>query len=128
MTEFGYADSLSDLVAARADAAPMATAVVDGDREATYAELDALADSLAGHLAARLSACGEQVVAVCLERSLDLVVSLLAAWRAGAAVLPLDPAAPAERTAWQVADAGASLVLDRLALDGMQGAAPLATP
>src|SRR5262249_53672763 len=58
-----------------------------------------------GQLAGRLQELGvgnESPVAVCLPRSLALVASLLAIWRAGGVYVPLDPALPGERLAWQV--------------------------
>src|SRR5262249_36495499 len=77
----------------------------------------AAADRLARHLR-ELGVGPEAVVGICLERSLDLVVGLLAIWQAGGAYLPLDPAYPAERLAFMVADAGARVVLSTGALAG----------
>ena len=70
-------------------ASPTAVAVIAGEERLTYAQLD----GRAGALAARLAAAGagpEQVVAVAVPRSVDLVVALLAVLRTGAAYLPLD--------------------------------------
>jgi amino acid adenylation domain-containing protein len=107
---------LHELVAARAAGAPGRPAVADGDRILTYAELMAAA----GELARRLAACGvgpEVVVGVCAERSLEMVVGLLAVLAAGGAYLPLDPDYPAERLAFMVEDSRVPVVLcqDRLA-------------
>jgi amino acid adenylation domain-containing protein/non-ribosomal peptide synthase protein (TIGR01720 family) len=76
----------------------------------TYAQLEGLSRSLAERLRQR-GAGPETVVAVCLERSRELVVAVVAVLRAGAAFLPLDPAAPPARLAWLAADAGALLAL-----------------
>ncbi|HEY2737493.1 MAG TPA: condensation domain-containing protein, partial [Thermoanaerobaculia bacterium] len=88
---------LSDLVAAQAARTPDATAVVGalgaGER-LTYRELLSRADALACRLAGLLPAAAEARVGVCLERTPDLVVALLAVLRAGAAYVPLDPAYP----------------------------------
>jgi non-ribosomal peptide synthetase component F len=81
------------LVAARAAAAPHAVALVAGGRRVTYAELAADADRLAGHLTA-LGVRRGDVVGVLLESGPELPVAALAALRAGAAYLPLDPALP----------------------------------
>jgi len=89
---------------------PEAAALVDRERTVTYGDLD----RRAGHLAARLRAAGAGPgarVGVCLERSPDLVTALLAVWKAGAAYVPLDPAHPAERRGFVLADCGAAVLL-----------------
>ncbi len=88
------------LVEERAAAAPGAPAV-DG---LTYRELDERANRLAGWLLAN-GLTPETRVGVLMERSPEMVVSLLAVLKAGGAYVPLDPAHPAERLAWQLADA-----------------------
>ncbi|HEX8242226.1 MAG TPA: amino acid adenylation domain-containing protein, partial [Longimicrobium sp.] len=85
----------------------------------SYAELDRRANQLARHLQA-LGAGPETVVAIMLERSPDQVAAVLAAWKAGAAYLPIDPAYPAERRAYMLADSGARVLLARPgAADGL---------
>ncbi|HEX6751659.1 MAG TPA: amino acid adenylation domain-containing protein [Longimicrobium sp.] len=103
---------------------PDATALLLDDGTAwSYAELDRRANRLARHLRA-LGAGPERVVAIMLERSADQVAAVLAAWKAGAAYLPIDPAYPAERRAYMLADSGAGIVLTRAGLaDGMDTAA-----
>ncbi|HVG44371.1 MAG TPA: amino acid adenylation domain-containing protein, partial [Longimicrobium sp.] len=76
----------------------------------TYAELDARANRLAHHLVALGAAPGD-LVGLCVERSLETVVGIVAILRAGAAYLPLDPAYPDERIAHMLDDSGARLVL-----------------
>ncbi|MEV6868895.1 amino acid adenylation domain-containing protein, partial [Streptosporangium subroseum] len=100
------------LIAARAALSPEATAVVAGDRSLTYAELDTRANRLAHHLR-DLGVRSESVVGICLPRGLDMVVALLAVWKAGGAYLPLDPEYPAERLAFMVADSAAGVVITR---------------
>src|SRR5439155_18629057 len=84
---------------------PEATAVVCGAASLTYAELDERAARLAGALVGAGVVRGD-IVGVCLDRSPDAIVALLAAWMAGAAYLPLDLEYPAERLSFMVADSG----------------------
>jgi amino acid adenylation domain-containing protein/non-ribosomal peptide synthase protein (TIGR01720 family) len=96
---------------------PDAAAVVFAGEALTYATLDRRADRLARHLA-RLGVGPEVRVGICLGRSLELVVSVLAVLKAGGAYVPLDPCYPAERLAFMLADAGAAVLLTREALRG----------
>ncbi|MFI6317536.1 amino acid adenylation domain-containing protein [Nonomuraea sp. NPDC050556] len=89
---------------------PDRVAVVCGDRQLTYAQLDTEANRLAHHLAER-GVGPDVIVALCLDRDPDLLVAALAVLKAGGAFLPLDPAQPASRLADIVADSGAQLVV-----------------
>jgi non-ribosomal peptide synthetase component F len=84
---------------------PDAIAVVCGQEQLTYLELDRRANRLA-HLLLRRNAGLGLRVGILLERSLDTYVAVLAALKAGAAYVPIDPAAPADRVAFIAADAG----------------------
>ncbi|WP_309500668.1 amino acid adenylation domain-containing protein, partial [Streptomyces shenzhenensis] len=97
--------TLPELIAQWVTRSPDAVAVAQGDDRLTYAELDARAAGLAGQLAAR-GVGAESVVAVLLERSVDLVVALLAVWKAEGAYLPVDPSYPTERVRLMLADGG----------------------
>ncbi len=85
-------------------AAPGRIAVRGGDGELSFAALDARTARLAGELAALGVARGDRV-GVCLPRGASLVVALLAAWRAGAAYVPLDPRYPDDRLAFMAGEA-----------------------
>ncbi len=82
----------------------------------TYAELDRRSNQLAHHLAANGVKAGDRV-AVLLERSPALIETLVAIMKLGASAVPLDPAAPTERTAFVVDDAGVSVVVTLAATD-----------
>ncbi|MFF0410711.1 amino acid adenylation domain-containing protein [Kitasatospora sp. NPDC004745] len=103
-----------ELIAKAAAGHPEALAVAapgpSGTRRLGYGELDRRAHRAALRLR-ELGVVEGSVVAVCLDKSPELITALLAVWRAGAAYLPLDPGHPADRLAHQVADAGAVLVV-----------------
>ncbi|MEU2509984.1 amino acid adenylation domain-containing protein [Streptomyces sp. NPDC007863] len=102
---------------------PEAVALVFEERELTYAELDAAANRLACHLADG-GVRAEDVVAVALPRSPELVVALLAVMKAGAAYLPLDADHPRDRIAYMLDDAGARTVITVRELAGELPEAP----
>ncbi|MDG4119965.1 amino acid adenylation domain-containing protein, partial [Pseudomonas aeruginosa] len=125
---------------------PQAVALILDEQRLSYGELNARANRLAHCLIAR--GVGADVpVGLALERSLDMLVGLLAILKAGGAYLPLDPAAPEERLAHILADSGVRLLLtqghlrerlprqagvevlaiDGLALDGYAESDPLPT-
>ncbi|WP_392675102.1 amino acid adenylation domain-containing protein [Streptomyces sp. LN785] len=104
-------DTVPDLLDVSARAHMGATAVVCGDTEITYAELDRRVERLAAALQ-RDGVVQGSVVAVSLPRSVDAIVALLAVWRAGGAYLPLDPELPPARMMRLVMDSGAVLVVD----------------
>jgi amino acid adenylation domain-containing protein len=109
--------TLVALLEEQAARSPDATAVVFEDSSLTYAELDARANRLAHVLIGR--GIGPQdIVALCVERSLEMVVSLLGILKAGAAYLSLDPAYPDDRLAAMLEDAQPAALLSRSDLAG----------
>ncbi|MEM1293317.1 MAG: amino acid adenylation domain-containing protein, partial [Cyanobacteria bacterium P01_H01_bin.162] len=99
----------------QAEKTPEATALIFDDQSLTYRELNARANQLAHHLQA-YGIGPETLVGICIERTADLVVALLAILKAGAAYVPLDPAYPAERSRFILEDAQVSLLLTSSAL------------
>ncbi|MFI8933342.1 amino acid adenylation domain-containing protein [Streptomyces sp. NPDC053474] len=85
-------------------------AVVDGERAMSYGELAEHAERLADYLRGRGVERGDRV-AVVMDRSPELVATLLAVWKAGAAYVPVDPAYPAERVKFMLADAEPTAVV-----------------
>ncbi|MFC8721991.1 non-ribosomal peptide synthetase [Kitasatospora sp. NPDC057198] len=108
---------------------PGATALSDTTRELTYAQLDEAATRMSAALAERGAGPGT-FVGVCLERDADLVTTLLAVLKTGAAYVPMDPRYPAERLRWTTEDAGLRLVVTTLdafpAPDGVTAVHPAA--
>jgi amino acid adenylation domain-containing protein len=116
---------LPGLFEAQAARTPEAIAVIFDGRQLTYAGLDAAANRLAHHLIAQRIG-PESLTGICLERSIEMVVALLAILKAGAAYLPLDPEYPAERLQFMLKDSNAKLVLASSGIAGrLGGAAPL---
>lgn len=102
--------SLGELFAAQVARNPAAIAVRFSGVDLTYAELDARANRLAHLLRAR-GVRPDACVPVCIERSLELIVALLAIVKAGGAYVALDPEYPAERLAAMAADVAAEVAL-----------------
>ncbi|MFC7519132.1 AMP-binding protein, partial [Herbaspirillum sp. GCM10030257] len=104
-THAAYPDHscIHELIEARAAASPQAVALEHGGTEVSYAELNARANRLARHLR-KLGVVPDARVALCMTRGIDMVVSLLAVWKAGAAYVPLDPAYPSERLVFMLED------------------------
>ena len=126
-----------ELIADQAKATPDATAVVFEDTTLSYRKLDYRSKQLANYLVQQGVQPGDRV-AVCLERSAELVITLLAILKTGATYVPLDPTYPAERLRFILEDAQVSLLItansstvgsapmvDRLTADSMVGSAHL---
>jgi amino acid adenylation domain-containing protein len=119
-TSCSWTDSdacLHSLVSRQAAATPEAVAIVDQTARLTYGELERRANRLA-HRLRRLGVGPEVRVGVCLERSVDLVVGLLAVLKAGGAYVPLDPSYPRERLEFMLGDSRAHVLLTENRLRG----------
>jgi amino acid adenylation domain-containing protein len=102
------------LFEAQAALHPGAIAIIDGARTLNYQALDLRANELAFHLSGHLStACDGQSarIGVCMEKSIDLVVAMLAIYKIGAVYVPLDPHYPKERIEFMIRDSGMKLLL-----------------
>ncbi|TCP57969.1 amino acid adenylation domain-containing protein [Tumebacillus sp. BK434] len=102
--------TLSALVEAQAAQTPHRIALIDGETRLTYAELNERANRLA-HLLQQKGIGAESLVGICLERTLELPVAILAVLKAGGAYVPLDPNYPAERILYTLEDANVALLL-----------------
>ncbi|HLL46785.1 MAG TPA: amino acid adenylation domain-containing protein, partial [Longimicrobiaceae bacterium] len=120
--------SIPALFQAQAARAPDAVAAVFLDETLTYGELDRRSNRLA-HALRRRGVGPETRVGVCMERSLELLIALVAISKAGGAYVPLDPESPRERLSFVVDDAGISQLLCQPHLAGRlpaRGPVPLA--
>lgn len=122
LSEYSHSDCIPQLVEAQAAVRPYDVAVADSEKQLTYQALNQRANQLAHHL--RAQGIGpDTLVAVCVERSVDMVVALLGVLKAGGAYLPLDPSYPPERLTYILQDAQAAALVTRQSL-----AARFATP
>ena len=109
--------ALFELAAA---ASPHAIALIFRDQRISYGELDARANRLARYLISR-GVAPEGLVALALERSVEMVVAILAVLKAGGAYVPLDPKAPSERIQFMTRDSAARLLLTTRDVAGKLG-------
>ena len=94
----------------QASASPDAIAVVAGKERLTYRELSESSNRLA-HQLREMGVTQGSLVALCLDRTADLVIAPLAVWKAGGAYLPLDPEFPSDRLAFMLEDSAASVLV-----------------
>ncbi len=114
-TDYPRDRCVHELFEAQVARTPEAIAVVMGERQLGYRELDARANQLAHYLRG-LGVGPEVMVGLCLERSPELVIGILAILKAGGAYLPLDPDYPRDRLALMLEDAGVAVVLTQSGL------------
>jgi amino acid adenylation domain-containing protein/FkbM family methyltransferase len=101
---------IDQLIEQQAERTPNHVAVVLGDEEIKYGELNRRADQLARYLAA-LGVGADVLVGVYLQRSMDMVVAMLGTLKAGGAYVPLDPSYPPARVALVIEDARLGFIL-----------------
>ncbi|AFZ30325.1 amino acid adenylation domain protein [Gloeocapsa sp. PCC 7428] len=97
-------------IEAQANSTPNNLAVIFDNQHLTYQELNAKANNLANHLAS-LGVQPETVVALCVERSLDMIVGILGILKAGAAYLPIEPSLPEAALAFRLQDVQVSVLV-----------------
>ncbi|WP_422404062.1 amino acid adenylation domain-containing protein, partial [Pseudomonas sp. GZD-209] len=140
-TQYPLQRSVQQLIAEQVARTPDAEALVFGEQRLSYAQLDARANQLA-HCLIGQGVGPDVLVGIAAERSVEMVVGLLAILKAGGAYVPLDPEYPSERLSYMFEDSGIALLLtqshlqlplpaglkvlllDQLALDGYPAHAP----
>jgi amino acid adenylation domain-containing protein/thioester reductase-like protein len=106
---------IHQLFEAQVEKTPDAVAVVFQEQSLTYQELNQRANQLA-HYLIKQGVSPEVLVGICIERSLEMIIGLLAILKAGGAYVPLDPVYPQERLAYMLADAQVSVLLTQESL------------
>jgi len=112
---FALEQGVHRLIEAQARRTPHATALVFGEQALSYDQLNARANQLAHALIER-QVGPDTLVGIAVERSLEMVVGLLAILKAGGAYVPLDPEYPRERLSYMIADSGIGLLLTQARL------------
>ena len=103
---------IHELLESQVERTPDAIAVVCDNQRLTYRELNRRANQLAHYLRKR-SVGPETLVAICMERSIEMIIGLLGILKAGGAYVPLDPAYPKERLAFMLEDARVTVMLTK---------------
>jgi amino acid adenylation domain-containing protein len=116
--EFPKDKCIHELFEAQVERTPDAPAVVFEDSQLTYRELNKRANQLAHHLR-ELGVGPDMLVAICIERSLEMVVGLLAILKAGGAYVPLDPDYPVERLRYMLEDSAPAALLTQTRFVGL---------
>jgi len=131
-TDYPKDQTLVDLFEAQVERTPDTIAVVFEDQSLTYRQLNAKANRLAHHLLNLAKPDGQPLltnnplIAIAVERSLDMIIGLLAILKAGGAYVPIDPSYPASRIRYMLDDSQAPLLLTQshltvlLSLDGLE--------
>jgi amino acid adenylation domain-containing protein len=113
--DYNQKQCLHQLFESVVEQTPDAVAVVFEDEQLTYSELNARANQLAHYLRS-LGVKPEVLVGICVERSLPMIIGLLAILKAGGAYVPLDPSYPKEHLAYILQDTQASVLLTQVSL------------
>ncbi len=113
--EYSKEQCIHELFETQVERTPYAIAIVFEDQQLTYGELNKRANQLAHYLRS-LGVKPEVLVGICVERSLDMVIGLLAILKAGGAYVPLDPNYPQERIAFILKDTQAPVLLTQASL------------
>jgi len=109
-TDYPKDKCIHQLFEAQVEKTPDAIAVVFENQQLTYRELNNRANQLA-HYLQQLGVKPEELVAICVERSLEMVIGLLGILKAGGAYIPLDPAYPQERLVFMLSDSQVKVIL-----------------
>ncbi|AFZ33306.1 non-ribosomal peptide synthetase (plasmid) [Gloeocapsa sp. PCC 7428] len=125
--EYPTQQCIHELFVAQVEKTPDAIALIFNEAHLTYRELNSQVNQLATQLQ-DLGVCAEVLVGVCLERSVEMVVAILAVLKAGGAYVPLDPQLPQERLDLILADAQVEIIIQNsatgIAVDVKDGDAP----
>ncbi|SKA37897.1 Methyltransferase domain-containing protein [Chitinophaga eiseniae] len=110
-------NTIIDQLKLQVDLQPEAAALIFTDQRLTYRELDERAAQMAHYLRSK-GVTNRSLVPVCLERSLEMIISILGILKAGAAYVPIDPDYPADRISYMLSDTGAEVMVSSNSCSG----------
>ncbi|NQZ20714.1 MAG: amino acid adenylation domain-containing protein [Colwellia sp.] len=113
VVDYAKDKSIHALFEQQAQQNPDNVAVVFEDNQLTYKQLNEKANQLAHYLTAHHNIKTDSLVGLCVERSIDMVIGILAVLKAGGAYVPLDPSYPADRLSYMIKDAALTIVLSQ---------------
>jgi amino acid adenylation domain-containing protein len=113
--EYGRERCIHELFEEQVKKTPEAPALIFGNQELTYRDLNHRANQLA-HYLRDLGITADSLIGICMDRSVEMVIGLLAILKAGGAYVPLDPNYPAERLTYMVRDSQVEVLLTQAAL------------
>ncbi|PBP63907.1 hypothetical protein CCL15_26385, partial [Pseudomonas syringae] len=116
--DYPHEQTVHGLFEAQVERTPEALAVLHGEQRLTYRELNEQANRLA-HALRKRGVQPDSRVGICVDRSAEMVIGLLAILKAGGGYVPLDPAYPAERIAYMLQDSAPAAVLAHTATQGL---------
>lgn len=116
VVDYGPPQMTHDLIAQQVAKTPNAVALIYEQEQLTYAQLNERANQLAHHLIS-LGVQPDTLVALLMERSVEMVVAILAVLKAGGAYVPIDPSYPAERITFMLSDCASQIILKQSHLD-----------
>ncbi|MFW3163443.1 syringopeptin non-ribosomal peptide synthetase SypA [Pseudomonas syringae pv. syringae] len=116
--DYPHEQTIHGMFEAQVERTPEALAVVHGEQRLTYRELNEQANRLA-HALRKKGVQPDSRVGICVERSAEMVVGLLAILKAGGGYVPLDPAYPVERIAYMLQDSAPAAVLVQTAIQSL---------
>ena len=115
---YGAGECVHGLFEQQVERSPLSVALVSGEQELSYGELNRRANQL-GHYLQELGVGPEVRVGLCVERSVEMVVGLLGILKAGGVYVPLDPSYPTERLGYMLEDTAAPVLLTQARLSGL---------
>ncbi len=95
----------------QAESKPDEVAVVFGDRQLTFRQLNEQSNRLAHHLISEYKIKSDDIIGICVSRSVEMVIACLGVWKSGAAFSPFDPGLPGDRLAFMMQDSSAILTI-----------------